>query len=67
MALLTSAQRRKLPADAFALPGRRFPIHDLNHAKDALARAHYATPAEQATIKAKVHARYPGIKINGKG
>ncbi len=68
MALLTSAQRRKLPETDFALPGRRYPFHNIEHARDALARgAQNASPAELATIKAKVHARYPGIKINGKG
>lgn len=39
MAKLTSAERKKLPDDAFALPGRRYPIPDASHARNALARA----------------------------
>jgi hypothetical protein len=63
MAVLTAATRNKLPTSAFALPGKRaYPIHDPAHARNALSRAaQYATPAQQATIRAKVHARFPGI------
>lgn len=67
MAILTAEDRKKLPDSAFALPGRRYPIHNIGHARNALARAAAnATPAEQATIKAKVAKRYPEIKVAGK-
>jgi len=39
MSQLTTAERDALPDDAFALPGRRYPLPDKNHARDALARA----------------------------
>ena len=39
MSKLTAAQRNTLPDEAFALPGRRYPIPDATHARDALARA----------------------------
>ncbi|NHN87286.1 hypothetical protein [Acetobacter conturbans] len=39
MSRLTTAEREALPDSAFALPGRRYPIPDDAHARDALARA----------------------------
>jgi hypothetical protein len=38
MATLTTKQRKALPSSKFALPGKRFPIPDASHARDALAR-----------------------------
>lgn len=35
---LSTEERNALPASAFALPGRRFPIHDRAHAQNALSR-----------------------------
>lgn len=61
MTKLTTERRAEIPGNEFALPGRRYPIHDENHARAALSMAHYASPAEQATIKRKVHAKFPGI------
>lgn len=62
VAVLDAKQRNALPDSAFALPGRRYPIHDLAHARDALARvAQNGTPAEQAKVRAAVSRRYPGI------
>lgn len=59
---LTSDQRRHLSPKSFALPGRRFPIPDPPHARNALARAsEYATPAEQAKVRAAVHRKFPSI------
>jgi hypothetical protein len=66
MAKLTAATRRKIPASEFALPGRRYPIEDKAHARNALARASQdGTPAEKATVRRKVHQRYPGLKHKG--
>lgn len=63
MAKLTSSTRGALANSAFALPGRKYPINDASHARNALARAaQHATPEEQATIKARVRSRFPGIK-----
>lgn len=61
MSKLTTERRDEIPGGEFALPGRRYPIHDESHARAALSMAHYATPSEQAEIRAKVHAKYPGI------
>jgi hypothetical protein len=62
MATLTAAKRNSLPTKTFALPGRRYPINDPNHARNALARvSQYGTPAEKAAVRSKVHAKYPSI------
>jgi hypothetical protein len=68
---LTAHERQKMPAGEFALPGKgegpggkgagAYPIEDRRHAIAALSRMHNASPAEQATIKRKVHSRYPDI------
>ena len=39
MAKLTEDQRDKLPDSAFALPGRKYPVEDKAHARNAKARA----------------------------
>lgn len=62
MAKLTTSRRDSLSDSSFALPGRRYPIHDANHARNALARvAQNGTDQEKAIVRAKVKARYPGI------
>lgn len=62
MAKLTTRQRKALPKGDFALPGGRYPVNDPNHARAALSRAsQFASPAEQATIRRKVHAKFPSI------
>jgi hypothetical protein len=66
MAKLSYKKRQKLPAKAFALPGRRFPIQDKAHAKNALARvSQYGTPAEKAAVRKKVHGKFPNIAVSG--
>ena len=62
MAKLTSKARNALPAKSFALSGGRYPIEDKGHARNALARvAQHGSAAEKAEVRAKVHAKYPGI------
>ncbi len=62
MSRLTAAARRALPDSAFALPGRRYPIPDESHARDALAlAAMHATPQEQSRVRAAVRRRFPQI------
>lgn len=62
MSKLTAARRNKLPASTFAGPDRSYPIPDASHARNALARAsQHAGPALKAKIRAKVHAKFPGI------
>jgi hypothetical protein len=61
MAKLTAAARKKLPSSSFVFPATRsVPIHDLNHARDALARA--SGRPEEATVKAAVYRRYPQLR-----
>lgn len=74
---LTTRQRNRMPAKDFALPGKgkgpsgkgagAYPIENKSHARNALARvAQYGTPAEKATVKRKVAAKFPGIAVGGK-
>lgn len=74
---LRMRQREKLQSKDFALPGRgtgkggkgpgSYPIDTKARARNALARgAQHASPAEEATIKRKVKAKFPGIKVGGK-
>ena len=76
---LTAKQRQKLPKGDFALPGRgegkkgagagSYPIPNKSHARNALARvAQHGTPAEKATVRRKVEAKFPSIDAKrGKG
>ena len=62
MADLTTEERDRLPESVFALPGRRYPINDEAHARNALARVSQdGTAAEKAKVRATVHRRYPKI------
>jgi hypothetical protein len=63
MTKLTPATRKKIPTSEFALPGRRYPIEDEAHARNALARvAQDGTPAEKTTVRRKVQRRFPDLK-----
>jgi len=77
MARITAERRRELPAKDFALPGKgtgkggkgpgSYPIDTKARARNALARgAQNASPAQQAEIKRKVKAKFPGIAVGGK-
>lgn len=56
---LTAKSRNALPANAFALPGRRYPVEDRAHAVNALARATQQVNAGNlsASDAAKVRAK----------
>lgn len=59
---LTARRRNALPEQSFALPGRRYPIEDASHARNALSRVSgNGTPAEKAEVRAAVHRKFPGI------
>lgn len=65
MAKLTTRARKAIPSSKFALGGRRYPIEDASHARNALARvSQHGTPAEKATVRAKVRHRYPSIAVS---
>lgn len=68
MARLKGKSRKRLPSSAFAYPSvRKYPIHDLAHARNALARAAQSkTYGTYATVAAAVKRRYPSITIGGK-
>jgi hypothetical protein len=59
---LTTTTRSKLPESKFALSGRRYPVEDKAHARDAKARASQAfnlgqlTAAEKAQVDKKADA-----------
>jgi hypothetical protein len=68
MAKLNAAKRNSLPGKDFAVPGRKYPIENASHARNALARvAQHGSPEQKAEVKQKVHARYPGIKVKSEG
>jgi hypothetical protein len=63
MTKLTTATRKKIPTGEFALPGRRYPIEDKAHARNALARVSQdGTPGEKAIVRRKVHRLFPSFK-----
>ena len=63
MAKLTYQQRQDLPKKSFAEPGKRaYPIPDLAHARNALARvSQFGSPEEKAKVRAAVHKKFPGM------
>jgi hypothetical protein len=64
MSKLTSKQRNNLDRSEFALPGRRYPIEDASHARNALARvAQYGSGSEKERVEEEVRKRYPKIKV----
>jgi len=58
-AVLTAERRNALPKSAFALSGRRYPIHDRAHARNALARS--SGKPEAAAVRRAVCRRYPDM------
>lgn len=67
MAKLTAKARKAIPKKDFALPGGRYPIEDKSHARNALSRVSgNGTPEEKATVRRKVHAKYPSIGSSSK-
>jgi hypothetical protein len=59
---LTESARDKIKGKNFALPGRRYPIEDAAHARNALARvSQHGSPEEKETVRRKVQAKWPGV------
>lgn len=62
--VLTEQGRDRIKGSNFALPGRKYPIENEEHARNALARVQqFGTPAEQAIVKAKVYKKYPALLV----
>lgn len=66
-AVLKTKQRNALPTSVFAIPSKRaYPIHDLAHARNALARvSQFGTTAEKSQVRAAVYKKYPQLKKSG--
>tara|TARA_X000000950_G_scaffold232704_1_gene281844 strand:- start:1615 stop:1872 length:258 start_codon:yes stop_codon:yes gene_type:complete len=65
MARLTYKKRKALPAGVFVFKKeRRYPIHDINHARSALSMvARFGDEKEKKKVRAAVYRRYPELKI----
>jgi hypothetical protein len=62
MTKLTDAKRENLPKVEFVFPKtRRYPIENVAHARDALARSSGKT--EHAAVVTAVRRKYPEIEI----
>ena len=70
--VLSTGAREHISKKNFAIPEKKnennpageggYPIPDKAHARNALARvSQHGSPAEKAKVRAKVHAKYPGI------
>ena len=63
MSKLTARGRKNVKSSNFALPGGRYPIHDISHARNALARvAQHGTPEEKRKVRAAVYRKYPSLR-----
>src|SRR5574338_209777 len=69
-AKLAYKKRKALPSSSFGVPGKRkFPLHDCNHVRNAMARFNQAkglSPAEKSALKSKIMSRAKacGIKVD---
>lgn len=63
MAKLTSKERKALPSSDFVEKGaRKYPIEDVSHARNALARvSQHGSSSEKRRVREAVHRRYPRI------
>ena len=72
MGKLTILARKRIKKSNFAIPGKApgsgsYPIHDIAHARNALARvAQHGSPEEQAQVRRAVYRKYPSLKKKGK-
>lgn len=57
---LTYKARKNLKKGSFVFPGKRsYPIEDMSHARNALARS--SGKPEAARVRAAVHRKYPSL------
>lgn len=66
---LTTDERNDLHDSTFALPKeRKYPINDISHARNALARvSQHGTDEEKAKVKSAVYRKFPSLKPIAKG
>lgn len=64
MADLDTNARKHIKDSNFGLPDeRKYPIEDIDHARNALARvAQHGTKAEQEEVRRNVERKYPSLK-----
>jgi len=64
VAELTSKQRKALPDSAFVYrAARKYPINDIAHARNALARvSQHGSAAEKRRVRSAVHSKYSSLK-----
>ena len=64
MARLTYKARKRLRLSSFAEKGKRkYPIHDLAHARNALARvSQFGSAEEKVQVRNAVYRKYPGLR-----
>lgn len=61
--VLDTNARAHIKDSNFALPGRRYPIEDETHARNALARvSQHGSPEEKSEVRHRVHEKYPNIE-----
>lgn len=60
LSVLTAKGRNHIAAGNFAIPPDRYPIHDLAHARNALARS--SGKPEESKVRAAVYRKYPALK-----
>lgn len=64
MGTLSGKSRGRMKSSMFALPGKRkYPIPDLSHARNALARvSQHGSPAEVKQVRAAVYRKFPSLR-----
>lgn len=63
MAKLTTKQRKRMKDSSFALPRQRaYPIPDISHARNALARvAQFGTEGEKSRVRKAVYEKFRSL------
>jgi hypothetical protein len=62
--VLDANARKHIAPKNFALAGKRYPIEDIEHARNALARvSQHGSPEEKSKVRSKVHSKYPSIQM----
>lgn len=65
MSTLNAKARKHIAPSNFVFPkDKRYPIHDISHARNALARS--SGKPEEAAVKKAVYAKYPSLKPENK-
>ncbi len=69
MGVLSSGQRGALKSSQFAVPSKApgsgsYPINNISHARNALARAsQFGSPEVKAAVRSKVRRKFPSVSL----